>query len=250
VFPLRDLSPSRGIAIATIALVLVNVVAFFAWQPHATADAEAEFLYRRAAIACEVIERTPISARDLAAGACSPGASGARGSEAIFPEKGIALSIIVSLFLHGGLLHLLGNMWFLWLFGDNVEAAFGHLGYLLLYAVAGIGGTLAFSALHPTSIEPMIGASGAIAGVLGAYIVLFPKGWVLTLWVLGILPVPSVVFLGLWFIGQFSIGTGSVAWEAHVAGFVIGAIVSLLLRERLLSGRTRARRSPRAMGMD
>ena len=230
-FPIRDLNPSRGTALVTIALILVNVATFFAWQPHGDPQAEAEFLYRRAAVACEVTGLAPISVVDLDAGRCVPDRS-----PALFPTKQIGLSILVSMFLHGGLLHLLGNMWFLWIFGDNIEEAFGHLGYLLMYLVAGIGATLGFSLLHADSVEPLIGASGAIAGVLGAYLVLFPRGWVLALWFLGIVPVPAVLFLGLWFLGQFGVATEGVAWEAHVVGFVIGAAIALLFRARLLRG--------------
>jgi membrane associated rhomboid family serine protease len=231
VFPIRDLNPSRGTALVTIVLILINVVAFFAWQPHGDPQAEAKFLYQRAAVACEVTGLAPISIVDLDEGRCVSDRS-----PALFPSKQIPLSIFVSMFLHGGLLHLLGNMWFLWIFGDNIEEAFGHLGYLLMYLAAGVGATLAFSVLHMNSVDPLIGASGAIAGVLGAYLVLFPKGWVLALWFLGIVPVPAILFLGLWFLGQFSVATEGVAWEAHVAGFVIGAGIALLLRRRLLRG--------------
>ena len=161
-FPLRDLNPSRGTAIVTIVLVALNIAAFFAWQPHGNPDAESEFLYQRAAVACELTGFSPISEPDLEAGRCVPNTA-----PPLFPTGQIALSILVSMFLHGGLLHLAGNMWFLWLFGDNVEEAFAHLGYLLLYVVAGVGATLGFSILHADSVEPPIGASGAIAGVLG-----------------------------------------------------------------------------------
>ena len=241
-FPLRDLSPTRGTAIVTITLIVINVLAFAAWQPHISADAEVSFLYQRAAVACEITTRAPLTEVALASGACSP----TRGAP-LFPDKGIALSILTSMFLHGGLLHLLGNMWFLWIFGDNVEEAFGRLGYLLLYVLAGVGATLGFTAVHPASVEPLIGASGAIAGVLGAYLVLFPKGWVLALWVFWIIPVPALIFLGLWFVGQFGMATPGVAWEAHVVGFLIGAIVALAFRGRLLSGISApTRQSPRA----
>lgn len=228
-FPIRDLSPSRGTALVTIALIVLNVAAFFGWQPHGDHDAEFDFLYARAAVACEVIRFAPISIVDLQEGACVPDQA-----PALFPEKQVALSVVVSMFLHGGLLHLLGNMWFLWIFGDNIEEAFGHLGYALMYLVCGVGATLVFSVLHMNSVDPLIGASGAIAGVLGAYLVLFPKGWVLALWFVWVVPVPAVLFLGLWFVGQFGVATEAVAWEAHVAGFVIGAAIALLFRRPLV----------------
>ena len=226
----------------TIALIAINVLVFAFYQPHTTSNAEAAFLFRRAAVACEITTRTPLTDVALEAGTCAP-----RQGAPIFPDKSIALSILVSMFLHGGLVHLLGNMWFLWIFGDNVEEAFGHLGYLLLYAVMGIGATLGFAYLAPDSVEPLIGASGAIAGVLGAYMVLFPRGWVLALWFLGIIPVPAIVFLGLWFAGQFGVADEGVAWQAHVVGFTMGALIALVLRGRLLEGmRAPTRQSPRA----
>jgi len=247
VFPLRDLSPTRGSALVTIALIAINVVVFLAWQPHTGGQrAEVEFLYQRAAVACEVTHFRPLSERDLLQGECA-----AESGPAIFPGKQIPLSIVVSMFLHGGLLHLLGNMWFLWIFGDNVEEAFGHLAYLLLYLVAGIGATIGFALMHADSVDPLVGASGAIAGVLGAYLVLFPRGWVLALWFLGVVPVPAVLFLGLWFLGQFGVATPGVAWEAHVAGFLIGAAVSLVFRRSLLRGlRGATRATPRAWRTD
>ncbi len=233
-FPLRDLNPSRGTAIVTLLLIALNVAAFIGWQPHGDGNAEAAFLYERAAVACEITTREPLTDAALRSGRCASG--GASSGGALFPAKQIALSIATSMFLHGGVVHLLGNMWFLWIFGDNVEEAFGHLGYLLLYALAGVGATLGFVALHPGSVEPLIGASGAIAGMLGAYLVLVPRGWVLALWFLGIIPVPAVIFLGLWFVGQFSVAAPGVAWEAHVVGFTIGAVVALALRRPLLAG--------------
>ncbi|MGE3855664.1 MAG: rhomboid family intramembrane serine protease [Dehalococcoidia bacterium] len=245
-FPLRDLNPSRGVPLVTLVLIAANLVAFFAWQPHGDRGAQRAFLYERAAVACEVTTLTPITINDIQRGHCV-----ADDAPLLFPDKAIPLSIVVSMFLHGGLLHLLGNMWFLWIFGDNIEEAFGHLGFLLLYLVAGVGATFAFSLLNFDNVAPLIGASGAIAGVLGAYLVLFPRGWVLALWFLGIVPVPAVLFLGLWFIGQFSIPTEGVAWEAHVGGFVIGAAVAVLLRGRLLrSMRAPTRTSPRAWRED
>ena len=240
-FPIRDLNPSRGVAIVTITLIVLNVLAFAVWQPHSDLAAETEFLYQRATVACEVTSFAPISERDLDLGHCVDDQA-----PPIFPDKNIALAVLTSMFLHGGWLHLLGNMWFLWIFGDNIEEAFGHLGFVLLYLVAGVGATLGFALLHATNVEPLVGASGAIAGVLGAYLVLFPRGWVLAVWFLGIVPVPAVIFLGLWFIGQFSVATEGVAWEAHVAGFLVGALTSLALRRPLLAGiRSPSRVSPR-----
>ncbi|MEX2446739.1 MAG: rhomboid family intramembrane serine protease [Dehalococcoidia bacterium] len=228
-FPIRDLSRTHTTALVTIAVVALNLVAFFAWQPREL-DESIAFLYQRAAIACELIGGAPVSVQQLEAGRCVDDA----GARPIFPDKGLALSVLVSMFLHGGLLHLLGNLWFFWIFGNNVEEAFGHVGFTLLYLLSGVAATAAFVLLRPDSVQPLIGASGAVAGVLGAYFVLFPTHLILAVWFLGLVPVPAVVFLGLWFFGQFSVADPGVAWEAHVAGFVVGATVALLLRGALL----------------
>jgi membrane associated rhomboid family serine protease len=138
------------------------------------------------------------------------------------------------MFLHGGAAHVLFNMWFLWIFGNNVEEAFGHFGYLLMYLLGGIAATLTYVVVNPASTVPLVGASGAIAAVLGAYAVLFPGHRVLSLLGWLILPIPAAVFLGFWFIAQFGLGGTNVAWEAHAGGFAFGFAVALLMRRRLL----------------
>lgn len=137
------------------------------------------------------------------------------------------LTIFTAMFLHGGFLHVLGNMWFLWLFGDNVEDRIGRVRYVAFYLLTGIVAALAQSLMMPGSRIPMIGASGAVAGVLGGYVVLFPRARVRTLVMIPllwpVLELPAYVFLGLWFVGQFFIGQGSgIAWMAHVGGFLGG----------------------------
>lgn len=148
------------------------------------------------------------------------------------------LTLLTSMFLHGGWLHFLGNMLYLWIFGDNVEDRLGHGRFLVFYLVCGIAAALAQVATNPASRVPMVGASGAIAGVMGAYFVLFPHSRILTLvpmflyWEL--VEVPAVLFLGFWFVLQFLSGVGSlgattvedvggIAFWAHVAGFAVGA---------------------------
>jgi membrane associated rhomboid family serine protease len=152
----------------------------------------------------------------------------------VFPGKNVYLAVFTSMFLHGSIGHLLFNMWFLWIFGNNVEEAYGHFGYLLLYLVGGLAGTAAFIALNSNATVPLVGASGAIAVTMGAYAVLFPKHRIVSLlgWI--ILPLPAGIFLFVWFVAQFGLGGTGVAWEAHAGGFVVGVAVSLLLRRRLL----------------
>lgn len=159
------------------------------------------------------------------------------------------LGLFASMFLHGGLLHLAGNMLFLWVFGDNVEDALGHGRYLLFYVAAGVLSALLQGALATTSLVPMVGASGAIAGVLGAYFVLFPRARVVTLVPLFLLfplvEVPAFLYLLVWFLFQFWQGSaelsaagnggaaaGGVAWWAHVGGFAAGIALLALLKPR------------------
>ena len=230
-FPIRDINPTRIFPIITIGLIAANVLVFFGWQ-NGMSGTEAEiedFLYENAAVACELKSGDPLTISEIDTTEC-----GDTGTER-FPEKNVLLSVVVSMFLHGGLVHLLGNMWFLWIFGNNVEEAFGSLGYLAMYLASGVAATAAFVFANAGSTDPLVGASGAIAGVLGSYLVLFPKHRVLSLVVFFFVPVPALLFLGIWFLSQFGISDVSVAWEAHVAGFVFGLLVTLPLRSFLLS---------------
>ncbi len=150
------------------------------------------------------------------------------------PNKFEILNIFSSMFMHGGFLHLIGNMWFLYIFGDNVESILGHLRFLYFYIFCGIGATLTQFIINPSSSIPMIGASGAVAGVLGAYMIKFPKAKVHVFAFIFIFVttfvVPAQIVLGIWFIMQLSGGlntlgidtTGGVAWFAHIGGFIWG----------------------------
>jgi hypothetical protein len=153
-----------------------------------------------------------------------------------YPLAANLLTVLTSMFMHGGFLHILGNMWFLWIFGDNIEDRVGHFGYLIFYLLCGIAAALTYIVLTPNSTVPLVGASGAIAGVMGAYLILYPRARVLT-WVFFIffLWLPAWIWLGFWFLGQFfdtvliASGTvrqnGGVAFAAHVGGFITGLIL-------------------------
>ncbi len=157
-------------------------------------------------------------------------------------SRDLWLPVFSSMFLHGGWLHLLGNMLYLWVFGDNVEDRFGHGGYVLFYLFSGVTASLVHILMNPLSPVPTIGASGAVAGVLGAYLVLFPKAKVLTLVPLGFLlttiHLPAMLFLLIWFIIQVvnvglmagdAASAQSVAWWAHIGGFLAGLFAALIL---------------------
>jgi len=149
---------------------------------------------------------------------------------------GDLLTLFTSMFMHAGWLHLGGNMLYLWIFGDNVENNFGHIKFLIFYLVCGLAATFAQLAFSTGSNVPNLGASGAIAGVLGAYIVLFPKGRVSVLQGATVIPVPALIVIGFWFVIQIfsSIGsiteTGGVAYIAHVGGFIAGVLLAFVLR--------------------
>ena len=152
-------------------------------------------------------------------------------------------TMVASMFMHGGWFHIIGNMWFLYVFGDNVEGALGHARYLLFYLGGGIFASLSHAAVESSSVVPAVGASGAIAAVLGAYLVWFPRARVRSLVFLGFFitmtEIPSIVFLGFWFLLQFFQGTLSVAasgqasgvaWFAHIGGFLFGLVVAWIAK--------------------
>jgi membrane associated rhomboid family serine protease len=158
---------------------------------------------------------------------------------------GMAVPLISSIFLHGGWMHFIGNMWFLWIFGDNVEDSMGHIRYLFFYLFLGIGAGITHLIFNINSTIPTIGASGAISGIMGAYLVLYPKGRILTLIpifiFIKILEVPAYVFLLFWIVfqafqGMVSLsaeqGVGGVAWWAHIGGFVLGVVFILFFRKK------------------
>ncbi len=164
----------------------------------------------------------------------------------VVPARLEAASLLTSMFLHGGWLHFLGNMWFLWIYGDNVEDILGRAKFLAFYLLCGVAAGLAHVAANPDSRVPAIGASGAIAGVMGAYLIKFPHSRILTLvpvfFFLTTIEVPAVLILGYWFLIQFFSGVGSigyshlsqggVAWFAHVGGFLAGMLLINLMRPR------------------
>ena len=228
-FPLKDVNPTRITPYVTFGFIVANLLVFFLIQGRQTPAEQEEFLYRRAAIGCEITTLQPLSAEEIITGKCLSGSE-----EPVFPEKIPFFSVLTSMFLHGGIGHVVFNMWFLWIFGNNVEEAFGRLRYILMYIAGGVGATLAFVAANPDSTIPLVGASGAIAAVLGSYAVLFPGHRVLSLLGWFIVPVPAAVFLGVWFVLQFGLGGTNVAWEAHAGGFAFGFALTLLFRRRLL----------------
>ena len=210
--PLRDENPSGKFAFVNIALLVANIAAFF-YQLTLTPHIFKAFVMAHAMVPARV----------------SGWVNGATTFEAAF------LPLITSMFLHAGFAHILGNMLFLWIFGDNVEAEFGHLQYLLFYLVCGVGAGLVHIAFNFHSHLPALGASGAISGVMGAYIVLEPRNRILCLLFIFVIRVPAMIVLGGWFAMQFLSGisslgnavNGGVAVWAHIGGFLIGVFIAM-----------------------
>lgn len=255
VIPLKDYNPAHKPALVTWAVIGVCCAIYFLVQPSGQAQlravggadnqmAELRFTVKNAAIPCEIVKARPLTVDELNrtfgdgdASACQPNPVGPAG----FPGKNVYLAILYSMFLHGGLLHLGGNMLYLFIFGNNIEDRLGPLGFAAFYLAAGLAATLTHVALDPNSTVPMIGASGAIAGVMGAYAVAFPRVQIRTALIfffIFIRDIPAAALLGFWFISQFFVAPSSgVAWAAHVGGFVFGALAGLMWR---VSGRLRA----------
>lgn len=238
-FPLKDDVPTLTKPLVTIGLIAVNILVFLyqislqglgsAEGARATRDLFLEF----GLVPCRLT------------GLCSAGES------LLAP----ILTVPTSMFLHGGLLHLGGNMLYLWIFGNNVEDTLGHARFALFYLGSGVVAAAAQTALDPASAVPVIGASGAVSGVLGAYLLLFPRANVLTLLVIGffvrVVRIPAPVVLGFWFVVQFVSGLvtwhegggAEVAWFAHLGGFLAGMALLLLLRSRDRAESGQSRRS-------
>ena len=161
---------------------------------------------------------------------------------ALIPANPTILTIFSSMFMHGGFTHIIFNMWFLWIFGDNIESVLGHKKYLLFYFLCGIGAGLSQIQIDPESTIPMVGASGAIAGVLGAYLFRFPRATVHVLVILIIfitfIRVPAMIVIGFWFLSNLTAGigtlgieqTGGTAWFAHIGGFISGVLFNYLFK--------------------
>lgn len=220
-FPLHDNNPRHGRPYVTVLLIAANALAFF-YQLSLGPGGVDELFHTFGMVPARL------------------------GGEVVLwrdgqPIGGAWFTPFTSMFLHAGWMHIIGNMWMLWLFGDNVEDRFGHLRYLLFYLLCGLGAAAAHYFTEPASVIPTVGASGAIAGVMGAYLLLYPRARIVTLVVLVVfvqmVEIPALVFLGLWILTQVWSGTmtfgdaqaGGVAFWAHVGGFAAGVLLLPLM---------------------
>ncbi len=238
--PLKDTNPTTRTPWVTLALIAANLAVYLFVQPtigffHGAPDAgdretkEAVFFYEWALVPCEVVTAESVSPSEVNAGTCEREDP----DPPAFPEKSVWLSILTTTFLHGSLLHVLGNMLFLWIFGNNVEDVLGPVRYVLFYVAGALAAAAAQIVSDPSSTVPVVGASGAIAAVMGGYLLRFPGARVWTFLFVVVLPLPAVVVLVAWFLLQFLTPTGSgVAWIAHVAGFVAGMLLMTVLAPR------------------
>lgn len=225
VIPIQDTVPSSTRPVVTVGLIVVNALVF--GYEVALGPRLPEFIQAWALVPAELTHWTQL------------------GGDALDPRR--FMFLVTSMFLHGGWAHVIGNMLYLWIFGDNVEDRLGHGRFLLFYLACGVAASLAHVAAAPDSTLPVVGASGAVAGVLGAYFLSFPHAHVIAVIPILFWPyfvrVPAVVFLGLWFVVQLISGTaqlgtptalesGGVAFWAHAGGFVAGGVFLWLLRPR------------------
>jgi membrane associated rhomboid family serine protease len=232
--PFRDNQARRRLTLINVLLIAANV-AVFVYEASLGSGLEG-FIYQYAMIPAHLTSAL-VGGRELARLPYHPSAPPA------------LETIVTSMFLHGGILHLIGNMLYLFIFGAAVEEAMGHLRFLLFYFISGIAAALAMAAFTPHSTVPVIGASGAIASVLGAYFVLYPRAKISTILPIFVLmyfvEIPAIVYLLIWFVAQLYAGlsqnpevAGGVAWWAHVGGFLFGMLLGPMLAIRA-SGRRR-----------
>jgi rhomboid family protein len=234
VFPIKDNIPTLRFPVVTVTLIAVNVLAYFFWQQggFSLGSPTGEHYL------CNLVDYAQIPYEIT-----HPGEQvGAQGCPA--PTAPTWVTLFTSMFMHGGLLHLGGNMLFLWIFGNNVEDSMGPLKFIVFYLLGGLAATALQVAIDPNATVPSIGASGAIAGVLGGYLILFPRARVITLvfiiFFVTIIEVPAVVILGFWFVEQVLFGAfdltssgsqGGVAYFAHIGGFVFGLLAIRLFAD-------------------
>jgi membrane associated rhomboid family serine protease len=233
VIPLRDENPTRRRAVVTLVLIALNVGIYFLVQPDiGDYDDSATFTYEYAAIPCEVVTNEPLSIEEIQTSSCNEVPE----SPPIFPDKSVWLAVLFSMFFHGSFMHLAGNMLFLWVFGNNIEDHLGIAKYIAFYLVGGVVATLAHVFVQPDSTIPLVGASGAVAAVMGAYLVWFPNVRVHTLFFFFLImfrDISAKWLLLIWFATQFLDyfnPNSGVAWMAHVGGFVFGILVAMLVR--------------------
>lgn len=252
--PIKDENPTHRTPVVTVAIIAACLYVFFLWQPTLAPggtvevetaagivqfDAVTAFNFEHAAIPCEVTQGRPLTIAELRAtfqsatgDACGVGSAS---SPEVFTDKTVWTALLTSMFLHGSLFHLGSNLLFLWIFGNNIEDHLGHVRFAAFYIIGGLAASAAHIGLNLDSTIPVVGASGAIAAVMGAYLIWFPAAPVRTLifvfFFVTMADIRARTLLIIWFVMQFFTSPNSgVAWAAHVGGFVFGVVVGLIVR--------------------
>ena len=248
--PIKDENPTVSTPYITIALIVINIIVFFTEPVLASGSGIDREIKQARYFACNGAIPYELTHGDTIAEARRSGFQFEKPIDDAFaqlegqscPDKSVWLSILKSMFLHGSILHIVFNMLFLWVFGNNVEDRLGKVKFVAFYLLAGAAAAYAQSYLFPDSGVPLIGASGAVAGILGAYILMFPRARIRTLLILIIfitmIEIPAYVMIGYWFLTNLLSSVGSVsgdtgvAYMAHVGGFLAGMLLLLVLRPR------------------
>ena len=222
--PISDINPARNVPVVSRIFIILSSLTFLFLQPKNNIDL-LNYFYKYAAIPCELINNLPISANQFYNNNCS-----LEPDIVIFPDKNILLSIIVSLFLHANFLHILGNLWSFWIFGNNVEDKLGKIRFILFLIVSGVISIVGHSFLNVGNLNPIVGASGIVSALMGAYLYLFPNAKLLVLVPFGVFfptTIKAKYFMLFWLISQFIIAVQSnnISWEAHISGFLFGYLL-------------------------
>ncbi len=245
-FPLRDENPTELVPVVTVVIIAFNVLVWLLVQQAGAGNGFLASLCTYGAIPADIT------------GSLAPGALIQLTPEVACRTAGLGwLTLFSSMFMHGGWMHLIGNMWFMWVFGNNIEDSMGHVRFIVFYLLCGLLAALAHIVTAPGSTVPTVGASGAISGIMGAYLVLYPRVRVYTLFFLFVIvrvfPLPAWVLLIQWFalqllsgVGSFGVEGGGVAFWAHIGGFVAGvALIKLFQRPQLVTAKNEHVRLPR-----
>jgi len=229
VIPISDINPANNIPIISRIFILFSSLIFILFQPKNNIEL-INYFYKFAAIPCEVMNNLPLAANQFYSNNCNlvP-------DFFIFPEKQILFSIFVSIFLHANFLHILGNLWSFWIFGNNIEDKLGKINFILFLTISGFISVVAHSLLNPLNINPIVGSSGIVSALMGAYLYLFPNAKLLVLVPFGVFfptTIKAKFFMIFWLLSQFiiAIQSNNISWEAHISGFIFGYFLLRILK--------------------
>lgn len=227
--PISDINPAKNVPIISRFFIVLSSFIFIFLQPKNNIEL-INYFYKYAAIPCELMNNLPLSANQFYANNCN-----INPDILIFPNKNILISIFISLFLHANFLHILGNLWSFWIFGNNVEDKLGKIKFILFLLVSGVISILGHSYLNYDNLNPIVGASGIVSALMGAYLYLFPNAKLLVLVPFGVFfptTIKAKYFMIFWLVSQFliAIQNNNISWEAHISGFIFGYLLLRISR--------------------